>query len=345
VEGLSNWYLRRSRDRFTLAARPEGGAGHGAEGDAARNALYAVLTTLARLCAPFVPFTAEAIWRSLRVDAGTATPESVHLCDWPLPSDAWVAPELAEDMAAVRELASLGLAARAGVGVRVRQPLAAAEVVLADPARARRLAGLSELLRDELNVRELRFSTDASRFVRFRVKPDFRALGKKLGKDMKAAQQALLDMDAAEARARVLAGGLVLELPGGPVVLGPDEVIVEVAPLPGFSAAGSAVAVVALHADLSEDLLEEGLAREVTSKVQAIRKSLGLVYADRVALSVSGGERTVRMMARFGEEVRRDTGAVHVPPGAVQVPLGVAPETAELTVDGESLRVRIARLG
>ncbi len=323
VDGLSNWYLRRSRDRFENLD---------ADGIAARDTLHAVLHTLAKLIAPFVPFTAEGIFRSIR---GPGEPESVHLCDWP--SDTMAHDEaLASDMALLRELASLGLAARANVGVRVRQPLAAAEVVLADATRAAGLAPLVDLLRDELNVREVRFSTQADRFVSFKVKPDFRALGKKLGGDMKACQAALASMDGGEVRARVLAGGLELALPSRAVVLGPDEIIVEVAPLPGFQAAGSAVAVVALHAELSEDLLVEGLAREITSKVQAMRKGMGLRFGDPVRIAVDGGPRTAAALSRHGDAIMQDVG------GALGA---VGGELADLTVDGEALTVRVERLG
>ncbi|GDX81121.1 isoleucine--tRNA ligase [Deltaproteobacteria bacterium] len=330
VDGLSNWYLRRSRDRFSSLD---------ADGVAARDTLYAVLDTVALLIAPFVPFTAEAIYLSLRGTAAKENPEiSVHLADWPAPNPAWCAPELAEDMALLRELASLGLAARAMVGVRVRQPLSAAEVVLADPARSARLGALVALLGDELNVREVRFSADAGRFVSFRIKPDFKVLGKKLGKDMKACQEALARLDGSEVRARVLGGGLTLALPGGPVTLGPDEIIVEVAPLAGFQASGSAVAVVALWSELNEDLLEEGLAREITSKVQALRKGMGVAYGEVLALevvNVAASSRAARTLARFGAQIAADT--------LCRFALAPAGESAVVEVDGEVVSLRVQR--
>ncbi len=321
VDGLSNWYLRRSRDRFG-----------GPDADEPRDTLYAVLLTLSKLVAPFVPFMADAMFRSL----GAPGSVSVHLADWPEPGDAWQAPALASDMTLLRELASLGLSARANVGVRVRQPLAAAQIILADAGRARGLALLLPLLREELNVREVRFSASADQFVTFRVKPDFKALGKKLGKDMKVCQQALLGMDGGEVRAAVLAGGLALTLPSGDVVLTEEDVIVEVAPRDGFQASGSAAAVVALHAALDEDLYEEGLSREIISRVQAARKAMELAYHDRVLLEVVGGERTRRAMARFGAAICNVTSAV----------LGIVEEQApDVTIDGESVRVSVARAG
>lgn len=326
VDALSNWWLRRSRDRFDDVVA----------GAQARDTLHHVLLTLSKLIAPFVPFMAEAMYRSLTPDAGVGgVPESVHLCDWPAADDARQSADLGADMALVRELASLGLSARTAVGVRVRQPLAAAEIVLARPELAGRLAPLVDLLRDELNVREVRFSADATRFVRFKVKPDFKALGARLGKDMKACAAALATMDGGVVRAQVLGGGLTLELPSGPVTLGPAEIVTAVEPLAGFQAAGSAAAVVALHAALDEDLLEEGLAREVISRVQGVRKAWGVAYSDRIALRVSGGARTDRMLARFAGQIADATGA--------QLDVDGVGEQVDMSVDGESLVLIVAR--
>lgn len=327
VEGLSNWWLRRSRDRFDAA---------GQEGQDVRDTLHHVLRTLAGLTAPFVPFMAEAMYRSLVPGSRTGdAPESVHLTSWPAPDDARQAPALAEHMALVRELASLGLAARTAVGVRVRQPLAAAEIVLARPELATALAPLVELLRDELNVREVRFSTDATRFVKFKVKPDFKALGARLGKDMKACAAVLATLDGGEVRAKVLAGGLTVDLPSGPVTLGPAEIVTSVEPLPGFQAAGSASAVVALHAALDEDLLEEGLAREVISRVQGMRKAWGIAYEAPVRLAIEGGgARTARMVARFGAQIADATVSTLGP--SLDLRDG---ERVDVSVDGEDLAI------
>lgn len=292
VDGLSNWYLRRSRDRF-------------GEDPAAANTLYHVLLQLSKIIAPFVPFQAEAMYQSLR----RGGPESVHLCDWPAVNTALLRPELAQNMALIRELCSLGLSARALVGVRVRQPLAAAELILAQPQLAAGLSDLLPLLKEELNVRQLHFSEQPENFVHFKVKPDFKVLGKKLGKDMKACQQALLGMDGATVRNAVLGGGLRLDLPGGSYTLTSEEVLVAVEPKAGFQAAGSSVAVVALHATLDEDLRMEGLGRELISRVQAVRKQLGLRYADPIRLFVQRDDFTGPMLAQYGNAIASATGA------------------------------------
>lgn len=314
VDGLSNWYLRRSRDRFD-----------GSDPDA-QHTLYAVLMQLSRLIAPFVPFMADGIWQSLR---DTTDAESVHLADWPTPNDAWQEPTLSADMALIRELASLGLNARADVGVRVRQPLSAIEVILPDPARGARLGELLELVREELNVREVRLAAEAERFVTFRVKPDFKALGARLGKEMKAVAGALAQMDGGEVRRQALAGTLVV----GGHALSPSDVLVEVVPREGFRAAGSALAVVALHTELDEDLLEEGLMREIVSRVQAGRKQLGVGYGDIVHVGLEGGPRTARVLARYSTAIAQAARCV------LEI---VTPDATEATVDGETFRISVS---
>ncbi|MFH1466800.1 MAG: isoleucine--tRNA ligase [Pseudomonadota bacterium] len=393
VDALSNWYVRRSRGRFW---------GEGQETSDALATLYEVLVTLAKVIAPFVPFTAEALYRSLVLapglllakvrapgadfarsrsravgaranrargsvggsapqrasDAGGGSlppqtrgsagrcdhfglraepravveaPESVHHCAFPSPDSACDAPELAEDMALLRELASLGLAARAQVKVRVRQPLAAAEVVLADPARATRLAALLPLLSDELNVRAVHFSDDPERFVTFRVKPNFKALGRRLGKDMKACAQALAAMPGAQVRRRVMAGGFELELPGGVVTLTADDVLVEVEAKGGFQAASSAVALVALQSDLDDDLREEGLAREVVNRIQGLRKEMDLGYTDRIHVGLGGDPALLAAVRRFWDYVSHETLALAL--------LDAPADASVLDVDGMLLKL------
>ncbi len=322
VDALSNWWLRRSRERFDDA---------GADGVAVRDTLYHVLVTLTRLVAPFVPFMAEAMHRSL---APAGAPESVHLWTWPESDPARRDPALARDMALVRELASLGLAARANVGVRVRQPLAAAEIVLADAGRVAGVEALAGLLRDELNVREVRFSQDATAFVQFRVKPDYKALGARLGKDMKAVAAAIAQLPGDVVRARLAEGTLEV---AGHVLTGAD-VLTEVSPREGFQAGGSSAAVVALHAALDEDLREEGLAREVAARLQGLRKQAGLAYGEPARAWVVGGARTVRALARHGTDIAQQA--------TVSLVAGPAPADAErlaFDLDGEAVDLSLAR--
>ena len=328
VGGLANWYVRRSRRRFW---------GAGAATEDALWTLYEVLSTLSRLIAPFVPFTAEALHRDL---ARPGDPPSVHLARYPEPDEALIDAALAEDMALVRELARLGRDARERIGVRVRQPLAALEVVLAEPERAERLGPLLGLLREELNVRAVHFSAEADRLVDFQVKPNYKALGRRLGKDMKACAAALAAMPGAEARRAVLAGGLALSLPSGVVHLGEGDVTVAVRPREGFEAAGSASAVVALSGELDEDLRQEGLMREVLSRVQALRKRLDLDYVERIRLGVGGDEAILAAVERFRETLAREALVAEW----LEPPAG--PEGAEVAeIDGSAAWIRVEPAG
>lgn len=326
VEGLSNWYVRRSRDRFW---------GSGAETTQALSTLHTVLLTLSRIIAPFVPFLGDAIYQRLGGDA-----LSVHLSGWPEPDE--LAPHrddaLSQDMALLRELASLGLAARGMVGVKVRQPLRAAEVILAEPDRAQRLQALVPLLVDELNVREVRFGGQADQFVTFEVKPNFKKLGRELGKEMKVLAGLLRQADAAEVRNGVLAGGYTVELPSGPRVLTEEDILVRVQPREHFQASGSKAAVVALHADLDDDLREEGLAREVISRIQGLRKDLDLDYTDRIQVTCGATDGLAKAIRRFSEHISKETLAV-----ALEVS-GVGEGREAEDVDGHGFHVDVQRV-
>jgi isoleucyl-tRNA synthetase len=331
VEGLANWYVRRSRRRFW---------GEGPETENALWTLYEVLAAVARLIAPFVPFQAEAMYQ--RLAGGTPTPKSVHMTAFPEADPAALARDLAADMALVRELASLGLQARNMIGIKIRQPLKRLEIALAKPELAQRLEPLLPLLAEEVNVREVNVAADADRFVEFRVKPNFRTLGPKLGKQMKALADAIAKLPAAVARQQALAGALTVSLPSGPVTLGADDVAIEVKARDTFGAAGSAAAVVALSSEIDADLREEGLVRDIVSRIQGLRKECQLGYSDRIALKIGAGPALRQAAARFETYIRDETLAtkfelVEPPP---------APDGADTSeVGGEPLYLWLTKTG
>jgi len=329
VEGLANWYVRRSRRRFW------------AEGDDTEDALwtlYEILTRLTGIVAPFVPFIAEALYLDLVKSTHEDAPESIHHTRYPEAGSELLEPELARDMALVREITSLALAARKKVGVRVRQPLAAIEVVLADAERADALRPLLGLITEELNVREVHFAADAERFVEFRVKPSYKRLGQRLGKRMKACAAALAAAPAADLRRRLLSGGLELALADGTTVaLQEEDVLVEVQAREHFQAAGSATAVVALHTDIDDDLREEGLAREVVNRLQNLRKDLDLGYVDRIAVHLDGDAALLNAVDRFRDYVGGET----LVRTWLEAPRG---EMRELDVDGMTLRIALEKV-
>jgi isoleucyl-tRNA synthetase len=329
VDALSNWYVRRNRDRFWAP-------GLGPEKLDAHWTLYECLVASARLLAPFLPFAAEEMWQNLvrKPLPGTAD-ESVHMCDYPEPDEAAIDADLSRLMGNVRELVSLGLQVRTAEKLRVRQPLEAAEVVLADPGLEPRLRAHLDLIRHELNVHEVHFLPDAHQVVTYRVKPNFRALGPRVGPQMPALKAALADADGASLLQQLEASGEVrVEAGGEELVLRPDEISVSLEAKPGFAAASGAAGVVVLRTELDAVLLEEGLYREVLNRVQAFRKELDLEYAGRIRLSVSGTPRLLDAVRPRVEKLSRETLAVEVAVGAAPA---AGAHVSETTVDGDAL--------
>jgi isoleucyl-tRNA synthetase len=261
----------------------------------------------------------------------------VHLSDYPEPDDHVVDERLSRVMAAVRELVSLGREVRTAAKLRVRQPLAAAELVLADASLAAAVREHEGLIRDELNVRELHFAADAGRYVEYRIKPNFRALGPRVGKRMPALKAALAAADgAALLRSRDADGSVQVEVAGEPMRLGPDEIEVSLEAKPGFSAASGKSGVVVLHTALDADLLEEGLYREVLNRVQAFRKELDLEYTGRIRLFLAGHVELLAAVRTRADELGRETLAVEVKLDH-EAPTGVS--TTLVSIDGRELRL------
>jgi isoleucyl-tRNA synthetase len=280
VDALSNWYVRRSRDRFWKSAQD-------ADKRAAYWTLYECLAETSLLCAPVICFMAEDLYRNLLAGPLSGLPGSVHLHAWPAADEAAIDPAVEEQMDLVREIASLGLAARASQKIKVRQPLAEVEVILADPAARGRVAALAEIIRDEVNVKALNFVERAEEYVHYEVKPNFQVLGPRLGKHVKACAAALAKMDAAEIVRTVQGGGTVtVHHADGEVELGEGDLDIRLQAREGYAAAQGMNAVVVLDTTVTDELRREGLAREAINRIQGIRKELDLPYEARIRVAV-----------------------------------------------------------
>ncbi len=294
TEALSNWYVRRSRPRFWAK---------GLEADKrdAYATLYQALTTLAELAAPFIPFFSEEIYQNLVVRAGLpGARESVHFADYPTVDASVVDEGLAGEMAAVRQVVSLGLSVRTANRLKVRQPLARADVVFNDKQTLERLGSHRSLIAEELNVHDVQFMFPGHEAgaVSFKLKPNFRTLGPRLGKRVQEVKQALDRADGSTLHAELSKNGkIVLELAGEQLEFSSDEVEVSVSAAPGFAAETGKIGVVVLHTTLTEALVEEGLVRDLVSKIQQARKEIGLEFTDRVRLWIGGSERLRRIVA------------------------------------------------
>jgi isoleucyl-tRNA synthetase len=344
VDAMSNWYVRRSRDRFWAPGRADGGPETNAEKLDAYWTLYETLLTITKLAAPFVPFVTEAIWQNLAVATfGDLVPESVHLTDYPAGDAALVDADLVRRMGLVRDVSSLGRAARAAEQLKVRQPLAKVEVILADtsPADEQWLAAHAELVCEELNVKHFEVCREPDRYITRSVLPDLKKLGPKLGKNLPQARAALAQVDAAALLATLTREGRA-KLPlagGGEAVIDRDDVLIRTTAKEGWAAAEGPRAVVVIAKELTPELVAEGLVREVVHAVQSQRKTLDLDFTDRIFLGFETSSAELRAaLAGHLETVASETLANSTTFGPLA---GAASET--LDIDGHPLTIHLAR--
>jgi isoleucyl-tRNA synthetase len=297
VEDISNWYVRRSRRRFW-------------DGDPAAFAtLRACLVTASKLLAPFCPFIADEIYDNL-----DGTMQSVHLCDFPVVGDRAVGARLTRDeeleqtMALARETVRLGLGARGKAKIKVRQPLGEA-VVVASGREREAIERLADVVREELNVKQVRFVAAAEELGSYEVKANYRKLGPVFGKAMPLAAEAIAALDPARVAAAVRDGGdpVGITIDGREHTLGEDDVILTMRAPEGYSVEREGAHAVALDLAIDEQLREEGLAREIVHAVQSARKSAGLEVEDRIALAIDGGDAVLRAAAAHRDYVAGET--------------------------------------
>ena len=278
VDDTSNWFVRRSRRRFW---RTDPGADP-ADSLGAQATLHEVLVTVARLLAPLTPFLADRMWRDL---TGADESDSVHLADWPAADADLVDADLESGMALARRLSSLGRAARAEAGVKVRQPLARALVYL-PPGSPVPPPGVVE---DELNVDRVEATDELGDVLAYELVPNFKLLGPRIGKRVQDLRAAMVSVDGVAAAADLAAGRpVVVELADGPLELTGDEVELRVRAQPGFAVSRDGAEVLALDLALDDDLRRRGLARELIRMVQDLRKTTGLEVSDSIVLHVVG---------------------------------------------------------
>lgn len=281
VDDLSNWYVRRSRDRFW-------GAEAGADKQAAYATLYEVLVTVAKLAAPFTPFLADELYRNLVGSLDPDAPQSVHLAEYPAADDALIDAELESDMAFTREVISMGHAARNRSGIKTRQPLA--EITLGGLSNAEKetVNRLAAFVHDELNVKEIVFTEELDAFAQVTLKPNFKVLGPKYGKGVQAIAKALATADTMQIKAELEANGsLQIEVAGETYTLEQSEIDVQTQNREGFFVEVDARKFVALSTELTHELILEGMARELVNKIQNMRKDADFNVSDRIKLSLN----------------------------------------------------------
>ena len=308
VDALSNWYVRRSRDRFWKS-------GMDADKQSAYSTLHDCLVTVSMLIAPFTPFIAESIYQNLVRSHNPGAPESVHLCDFPVmdfsrgETQGLVDPGLNEEVELIRQLVSCGRAARSAAKLRVRQPLAAVELY---HRRMDVIKKHEDVVKDELNLKRIDYRDAAAiaEYVTYELKPDFKRIGPKhgpLAPKIKAALAAIKDVSPL-VKSLEQSGICSISVNGQPLELTSDEVLVELHAREGYSAEripGQGILVLDTH--LTPELVDEGIARDIVNQIQQVRKNLNLKYEQRIDLAVVGDAEIQRVLKNFGEYIMSET--------------------------------------
>jgi isoleucyl-tRNA synthetase len=329
---LSNWYVRLSRRRFWKGE-------YGVDKRSAYQTLYACLETLTRLMAPISPFFADALFRNLNAVTARHAAVSVHHCDFPAADPAAVDPDLEARMELAQEATSLVLSIRKKVNIRVRQPLRKLLLPVADETTRRRLAQVEDLIRAEVNVKEVAYPGGDDLFIRKRVKPNFVVLGKRLGGRMKAVAGRLTGLGQEEIRQLELEGSLSLALDGESLSISLAEVEVLHEDLPGWMVASRGPLTVALDVTVTEDLEHEGNARELVNRIQRIRKESGFALTDRIHVRLSGSERILRSIPEYMNYICAEILAEG---------MDIVPELGtgvDVEVDEEPMRIQVSKIG
>ena len=306
MDDLSNWYVRRCRERYW-------GKDMTADKEAAYMTLYTVLRTMALISAPFTPFMSETMYQNMVRTVDKSAPESIHLCDWPKKDESFIDPELEANMAAVLDIVVLGRSARNAANIKNRQPVAAMYV------QGKALPDMYvSIIADELNVKEVRFVDDASSFISYRVKPQLKTLGPRYGKLLPKINQYLAGEGIGNAvvAAHNRGESYKFDIDGTEISLAAEDVLVSTEENAGFVTVTEHDLSVVLDTNLTPELIEEGFVREIVSKVQTMRKEAGFEVTDHIVLSHHGNSLIEGIFARHGAEIAADTLADSIKPGA-----------------------------
>jgi isoleucyl-tRNA synthetase len=332
IEELSNWYVRRSRRRFWKSGDP-------ADKRAAYDTLFECLETLSRLLAPYTPFLAEELHRNLVRPARKDAPASVHWCDFPAEDAARIDAELERAMGLALRTVNLARAARNASSLRVRQPLRRLAVAGLGPRDRAALESLSDLVRDELNVKALAFLDDRGDVLAVTVKPNFPVLGKKAGPAMKALAARIGGTPAETIRAALAAGGFEVEADGRSFTLTAEDLLVQEQGRAPWAAASDGAVAVAVDTSLDEELRDEGLVRELAHRVQALRRTADFDVTDRIRVHWELTPGLERACSKHAGYIREEVLAEEI------LRSGAAAEASEeWTFDGERARVGIERV-
>ncbi len=326
MDDLSNWYVRRCRERYW-------GKDMTADKEAAYMTLYTVLKTMALISAPFTPFMSETMYQNMVRTVDKDAPESIHLCDWPKKDESFIDPELEANMAAVLDIVVLGRSARNAANIKNRQPVASMYV------QGKALPDMYvSIIADELNVKEVKFVDDASSFISYRVKPQLKTLGPRYGKLLPKINQYLAGEGVGNAvvAAHNRGESYKFDIDGTEISLAAEDVLVSTEENAGFVTVTEHDLSVVLDTNLTPELIEEGFVREIVSKVQTMRKEAGFEVTDHIVLSHHGNSLIEGIFARHGAEIAADT-------LADSIKLGSAGYVKGWEINGESVTLGVEK--
>ena len=293
VDEMSNWYVRRSSERFWAK---------GMEQDKinAYMTLYTALVTISKAAAPMIPFMTEEIYQNLVRSVDKDAIESIHLCDFPKVEEAWINKELEDDMEELLKIVVLGRAARNTANIKNRQPIGTMYI------KADKEMGqfYTDIIADELNVKEVKFANDVESFISYSFKPQLRTVGPKYGKLLNGIRTALAEINGTEAMNELRSTGLLtLDINGNKVELSEEDLLIETAQTEGYVTEADGDISVVLDTNLTPELIEEGFVREIVSKVQTMRKEAGFEVMDKIHIYAKDNDKILELMKNHKEEI------------------------------------------
>ena len=296
VDEMSNWYVRRSRERFWAK---------GMEQDKinAYMTLYHALVTIAKTAAPMIPFMTEDIYQNLVRSVDKDAPESIHLCDFPTVNEAWIDKDLEADMKELLEIVVLGRACRNTANIKNRQPIGTMYV----KAEKKMSEFYTDIIADELNVKEVKFADDVEAFISYSFKPQLRTVGPKYGKLLGGIRQALTDINGTAAMNELRTNGVLkLDINGNNVELTEEDLLIETAQTEGYVSESDGETSVVLDTNLTPELIEEGFVREIISKIQTMRKEAGFEVMDKIVVYAHGNDKIQDVMKAHEDEIKSE---------------------------------------
>ncbi|HCC04296.1 MAG TPA: isoleucine--tRNA ligase [Clostridiales bacterium] len=322
TDSLSNWYVRRNRERFWGTSLTDDKIG-------AYVTLYEVLVKLIKVSAPFVPFMTEEIYQNLVVNLDKNAEESIHLCLWPEFDESKVDKKLEQEMDLAYLIVKLGRSARNSVNIKNRQPLSEMRISVKDLPEY-----YSDIVKDELNVKKVELGADMREYVSFEIKPNLPVLGREYGKLIPKIKEKIAEFNQMELATKVQGGGLeYIEIDDEQIELSADNLLVTMQGKEGFAFAGNGEIGVVIETEITPELKEEGYLREILSKVQNMRKDSGFEVMDNINLYVSGNEMLENVVKKFEDTIKHDTLAKNV--------LYNEPnkEFQDVSINGETLKI------